>query len=384
MASVYKRGTKDRPNYYVRFKDIDGKWKGKPTGQPTKKLAEHYAAEVEARIARGIIGIPQPEEVQKAALTVGQLIERFQAECVGPKVRKLDGYRELRRTTYNSRIRPYPFSTLAAQKVRPVDIENFRDALRAKGYKPGTVNATLAIVKTVFHWALRHELITGRNPCSDVGKLAVEPLEERYTLDEVHRLLSLPNLPPSIAMALYTGMRFGELYGLRWADIDFKTGRIDVRHSYEGPTKSGKPRVVPIHRELAPILAAWQACCPQTVRGLVFPVSFVDMRDAKLRAAKESDSGRLVEMLRLHLRLAGCRADFTRPWHAFRHTFASLFLEQGGAQAALERILGHSTSGNQVTAGYVHVDLAYLARELDRMRLQPQPEARIIPLRATA
>ena len=94
--------------------------------------------------------------------------------------------------------------------------------------------------------------------------------------------------------------------------------------------------------------------------------------------------GRLVEMLRLHLRLAGCRADFTRPWHAFRHTFASLFLEQGGAQPALERIIGHSTSGNQVTAGYVHVDLAYLARELDRMRLQPQPEARIIPLRATA
>ena len=73
MASVYKRGTKDRPNYYVRFKDIDGKWKGKPTGQPTKKLAEHYAAEVEARIARGIIGIPQPEEVQKALSTVPQL-----------------------------------------------------------------------------------------------------------------------------------------------------------------------------------------------------------------------------------------------------------------------------------------------------------------------
>lgn len=384
MASVYNRGTKDRPNWYVSYKDSNGKRKCSPTGQPTKKLAEHYRAEVEARIARGIIGIPEPETKPQAVLTVGQLIERFQAECVGPKVRKLDGYRELRRTTYNSRIRPYPLSTLTAQNVRPVDIENFRDALRAKGYKPGTVNATLAIVKTIFHWALRQELITGRNPCSDVGKLAVEPLAERYTLDEVQRLLLLANLPPMVPTAIYTGMRCGELCGLRWEDIDFGAGRIDVRHSYEGPTKSGKPRVVPIHRELAPILIAWQVRCPQTAEGLVFPVTIVDLRDAKFRAAKDSDGGRLVEMLRLHLRLAGCRADFTRPWHAFRHTFASLFLEQGGAQPALERIIGHSTSGNQVTASYVHVDLAYLARELDRMRLQPQPEARIIPLRATA
>jgi len=384
MASVYNRGTKDRPNWYVSYKDSNGKRKCSPTGQPTKKLAEHYRAEVEARIARGIIGIPEPETKPQAVLTVGQLVERFLSEYHGPTVRKLDQYKEHFRSTHNGRIRSYPLASLPAQKVRPVDIENHLAALRAKGYQPGTINATKRKLSTVFHWAIRQEIITGQNPCTAVGRMPDPPKEQRYTLDEVQRLLLLANLPPMVPTAIYTGMRCGELCGLRWEDIDFGAGRIDVRHSYEGPTKSGKPRVVPLHRELAPILAAWQACCPQTAVGLVFPVPIVDMRDVKSPAAKDSDGGRLVEMLRLHLRLAGCRADFQRPWHAFRHTFASLFLEQGGAQPALERIIGHSTSGNQVTAGYVHVDLAYLARELDRMRLQPQPEARIIPLRATA
>ncbi len=384
MASVYNRGTKDRPNWYVSYKDSNGKRKCSPTGQPTKKLAEQYRAEVEARIARGIIGIPEPETKPQAVLTVGQLVERFLSEYHGPTVRKLDQYKQQIRSTYSGRIRSYPLASLPAQKVRSVDIENHLAALRAKGYQPGTINATKRKLATVFHWAIRQEIITGQNPCTAVAKMPDPPKEQRYTLDEVQRLLLLPNLPPMVPTAIYTGMRCGELCGLRWEDIDFRAGRIDVRHSYEGPTNSGKPRVVPIHRELAPILAAWQACCPQTAEGLVFPVSVVNMQDAKLRAANDNDSRRLAAMLRLHLRLAGCRADFTRPWHAFRHTFASLFLEQGGAQAALERILGHSTSGNQVTASYVHVDLAYLARELDRMRLQPQPEARIIPLRATA
>jgi hypothetical protein len=94
MASVYNRGTKDRPNWYVSYKDSNGKRKCSPTGQPTKKLAEHYRAEVEARIARGIIGIPEPETKPQAVLTVGQLIERFLSEYVGPKVRKLDQYKE--------------------------------------------------------------------------------------------------------------------------------------------------------------------------------------------------------------------------------------------------------------------------------------------------
>jgi hypothetical protein len=46
--------------------------------------------------------------------------------------------------------------------------------------------------------------------------------------------------------------------------------------------------------------------------------------------------------------------------------------------------MGHSTAGNKVTAGYIHTDVKTLARKLNQMTLKPQPEAQIIPLRATA
>ena len=380
MASIYNRGTKDRPNWYIRYRDIDGKWKGGPSGQPTKELARRYAAEVAARVKRNHIGIPEMEPARKVeSLTVRKLVERFLSEYHGPKVRDLDRYRAHRRSCCVSRIFPYPLAELPAQKVRPLDVERWRDGLRMKGYEHGTINATQRLLSVAYGWAIRQEIIEAPNPCAAAQKLPTQPCEERYTLDEVHRMLALPDFSTMAATALYTGMRRGELAGLRWHDIDYRAGRIEVRHSYTGPTKSGKSRTIPIHHELVPILRAWQTRCPLTDDGVVFPVRTT----GPWRAVKGSDA-KLNDELRGQLQRAGCRTDFKQPWHAFRHTFASLFCEQGGAQAALERILGHSTSGNQVTAGYVHVDVPFLARELGRMSLSPPFPAQIIPLRAQA
>lgn len=380
MASVYNRGTKDRPNWYVRYKDTDGKWKGAPTNQPTKELARQFAVQVAARVSRSIIGIPDPEPSRKAEeLTLRVMLERFLAEYNGPKVRNMERYRAHRRSCCTSRIFPYPLACLPAHTIRPLDVERWRDALRAKGYEAGTINATQRLLSVAYSWAIRQELIHVANPCAAAQKLPTQPSEERYTLDECQRMLTTTEFPLMAIMALYTGMRRGELGGLRWQDVDYRAGRIEVRRSYTGPTKSGKPRTIPIHRELLPLLRTWQACCPHTAEGVVFPTCTSN----KWRAIRECDA-HVNDALRHQLQHAGCRTDFKQPWHAFRHTFASLFCEHGGAQAALERILGHSTSGNKVTAGYVHVDVAFLARELDRMTLVPPAPAQIIPLRAQA
>lgn len=360
MVCVYNRGTKDRPNWWVKFKDEDGVWRRKATYQPSKEAAKRYAYEVAARIARGLVGIPERGDA-KPALTVSALFERFLREYHGPKVRKLDRYRSQRKYDYRARVLPYSIATMAADKVRLSDVETWRDALRQRGYMPQTINDAVTFMKLVFNWSLRRELIDCRNPCVGVGKLPVEFLQERYTLEQVQRLLALPTLPVSVPLALYTGLRRGELLALRWTDIDFESNRIHVSRSYAGPTKSGKPRIVPLHRELKPILERWRNDCP-AVQGLICPI----LVTGRYRAATVKDDHQ-VRALRAVLAKAGCPTDFVRPWHAFRHTFATHFLEQGGAQAALERILGHSTSGNQVTAIYLHVGFDFLARELGRM-----------------
>jgi integrase len=66
--------------------------------------------------------------------------------------------------------------------------------------------------------------------------------------DEGERVFAL------YATAIYTGMRAGEIAGLRWADVDFERRLITVQRSFEGPTKSGRIRHVPILNALLPIL----------------------------------------------------------------------------------------------------------------------------------
>ncbi len=378
MASVYKRGTKDRPNWWAKIKDSDGKWHSVATSQPTKEAAKRWAIAKQAEIENGKVGI-RPRAAQKPALTVRQLIERSLAEYHGPKVRKLTENRVQRRSDLTKRIIPYGLADLSAEKVRAVDIERWRDALRKAGYAHASINSTLARLSTIFAWAIRQEIITSQNPCDGVQRLPTKPRQDCYTLDEVHKLLSLPDLLPMIAMALYTGMRRGELLGLRWEDIDFRAGRIDVRRSYAGPTKTDQVRVVPLHRELAPILQAWREQCPQTAEGGVFPLVVRGVA----RMATRSDEATMSEV-RAQLARAGVRDGFVCPLHAMRHTFASLFMDQVDSQRALESIMGHSTAGNKVTANYVHTDIKTLANKLNGMTLKPKPEAQIIPLRAMA
>ena len=378
MASVYNRGTKDRPNWWAKIKDSDGKWHPVATSQPTKEAAKRWAIAKQAEIENSKVGI-RPRAAQKPALTVRQLIERSIAEYHGPKVRKLKQNQDQRRTDLAQRIAPYGLADLHAEKVRAGDIERWRDALRKDGYAHSTVNVTLARLSMIFAWAIRQEIITCRNPCEGVNQLPTKPRQDCYTLDEVHRLLSLPDVLPMIPMVLYTGIRRGELLGLRWEDIDFQAERIDVRRSYDGPTKTDQTRVIPLHRELAPILRAWREQCPKTPEAVVFPLVVCGVARMATRSPEIT-----TKELRAQLARAGVRNDFACPVHAMRHTFASLFMDQVDSQRALESILGHSTAGNKVTAGYIHTDVKTLARKLNQMTLKPQPEAQIIPLRATA
>lgn len=374
MGTVSNRGSKDRPLWYIRYLDSDGKRKQRPSHQPTKKDAARYLAEVEARVARREIGIPEPtpEETQRKTITVRGLAEKFLAEYNPPRLRNRKHYIELARASCNQRLFPYPIASMAAAAVKRRDVEALRDALRCTHYANKTINLTLQWLSRVFSWAIDAELLAGTNPVSRVERLQTEPSDEHYTREHVAALLSGDAPHPMIATALYTGMRKGELFGLTWACVRFDLGIIEVRKSFDGPPKNGKARTIPLHPELAPILRAWQSRCPPTAQGMVFPVQ----SRKGCRPAKRPDMGDL----RPILAAAGCPGDLDRPWHAMRHTFATFFCESGGAPDALMRIMGHSGGGNAITAGYIHVSMDYLARELGRLSLRPPAPTNIIPL----
>jgi integrase len=207
-------------------------------------------------------------------------------------------------------------------------------------------------------------------------------------------------------MAVYTGMRMGELFGLRWVDVNLETERIHVRRSYRTTPKSGKARTLPLNPKLAPILKAWNARCRTTAERFVFPAPLPEDRGKLSReqvvelrrqaaagaspaalgrsfgiswnAAKKIVDGRSfkdgqpgpAEMrdkdadLGFYTALAGAGCHRVR-FHDLRHTFASHFMMSGGGILTLQQLLGHHDV--KVTMKYAHLAPHFMASEAARV-----------------
>jgi integrase len=153
----------------------------------------------------------------------------------------------------------------------------------------------------------------------------------------------------------------GELWGLRWSDLDLDRGLLTVRRSYRTAPKSGKPRALPLHPALIPILRQWQEAspkwekeCPASQEGLVFPTATGHMRQ------KDRDYG-----FKDALTGAECHAV---GFHDLRHSMASHFMMAGGNILTLQKLLGHSSVA--VTMKYAHLAPDFMREEIGRLRFQ--------------
>lgn len=365
MGDVHNRGTRDQPMWYCRYIDLDGKRKHRPTHQPTKALAMRYVAEVEARVARGLAGILEPTapERQGKALTLRALAERFVVEA-NPPTKDPDRYRTWLRYTLGKHALP-ELGMLPIASLKPGQVEAFRDRKLAHGYKPATVNSMLKAVSVLFIWARKQGLHDGVNPTSGLRKTPPTGLMDYLSSDEVSKLLThtrehAPAVYPMIATAIYSGMRKGELFGLRWIDVLFDRSLLHVAHSYGKTPKSGKWRPVPLHPALAVILRDWQRLCPPGP--LVFPVVLERGQGQRMGTADDMMD------LEKFLLASGCHVP-VRPWHAMRHTFASHYAMAGGNLLALQKILGHSKF--EMTQIYSHLAPDYMAGEMARLSFGP-------------
>ena len=365
MGDVRNRGSKDHPMWYCRYIDVDGKRKHRPTHQPSKALAMRYLAEVEARVARGVVGIPEQAAAEHppSELTLSVLTERF-LSAPHSQVRNPERYRSwLRYTMYKHVLTDLGMRCLPAISVRQV--EALRDRKLADGYKSSTVNSMLRALSVVWRWASKQGLTSAKNPTAGLTKSPPAGLVDFLSQAEVVRLLSYAQqhasaVYPMLATAIYTGLRKGELFGLRWQDILFERNLIQVARSYSGAPKSGKWRPVPLHPALAPILRQWQQRCARELPEvpLVFPVTPVHGNYARMGTADD--------MLDLEglLKAAGCHVPL-RPWHALRHTFASHYVMSGGNILALSKTLGHSKL--ETTMIYAHLAPDFMAAEIARL-----------------
>lgn len=233
------------------------------------------------------------------------------------------------------------FSGRTLNEITPMLVEKFKKerretaTYRRQQRKPATVNRELGVLSKILSLAIDSGFLRN-NPCSRVRRLRQDSLRTRYLSDdEENRLIEavqkLPPLDSIVLIALNTGMRRGEILSLRWEDVDFFRGLINIPRS-----KSGRPRAIPINRELADELDRLKA--DRDLNPFVFPG---DRRGNHL--------GWLTRKWSHAVREAGI-PNFR--FHDLRHTFATRVAAGNTDPFTLASILGHSTI--QMSARYAH------------------------------
>jgi len=142
------------------------------------------------------------------------------------------------------------------------------------------------------------------------------------------------HLTPLVTLARHTGCRRGELFALRWRDVDLAGATITVK----GDTaKSGQTRVIPLNSDAVGVLRAWR---PTEAKGaaLVFANAeggaLTDVKTAFLRVLKAA-------------RIEGFR------FHDLRHDFASRLVQGGVDLNTVRELLGHADL--KMTLRYAHL-----------------------------
>lgn len=198
----------------------------------------------------------------------------------------------------------------------------------------------LVPLKAFFKWLTKENHIL-YNPASELELPRLHKRLPRHilTTDEVERILNQTTLHGDVGVrdralieTLYsTGMRRMEAANLKLYDVDMHNGSVMIRHG-----KGNKDRLIPIGERAC----AWISKYIEDVR----PGYVVEPDDGTLFLAEYGEplrKGRLTDIVRKHLDAAG----ITKPGscHLFRHTMATLMLENGADIRYIQAMLGHST-----------------------------------------
>jgi integrase len=360
--------------WYIRYVDVDGKRKQRASGQESKAGARKVLVQIEARVAQGLLGMSATvEEPGKPPedFTVAQLFERFLQEFSSPKIKDLRRYRyaaEKGAQRLLELIGEHPVATLTKRQL-----EQARDQLAIR-FKPNSIRSLFRPLCAAFSWALKEGLLT-TNLVKNLELPRAEQSLEHLSREEAAALLEAADglvrfantdlqkllwrsRRAALHLALRLGLRRGEIWGLRWQDLDLDAGRCTVARSYRAKPKSGKARHLPLPTELVEVLRDWKRDCPVTEEGLVCPQLFA----STWKMMGPSRDGGLRQMVRA----AGLRR-FTRGWHVLRHSFASLYISSGGSLAALQIFLGHASP--TTTQIYAHLSPSFLAEEMQRVKI---------------
>jgi integrase len=251
--------------------------------------------------------------------------------------------------------------------VSSFHIERIKKSLLDAGKTPRTIQHCLATFRQVWNHARRAGIVTGDSPTRTVKIPKFDNQRQRFlTDDECSRLLD--ELKKKSAetyfysvLSLDAGLRFSEVAGLQWQDIDLIRETILLRD-----TKSGRNRTVYMTERVKAIFSGLPKAGPDS---LVFPgkhgKQLTEIGDAFKKA---------VDDLKLNQGISDDRLKCV--FHSLRHTHASRLLEAGTDIYLVKTLLGHRNIAT--TERYLHVRADSLR---DAIRGMEKKSAEVIQLR---
>lgn len=242
--------------------------------------------------------------------------------------------------------------------------------------KPATVNSQVTMLKSALAKAVAWKVLTAHPIGADVKPLKADKTGRiRYlTPDEETRLRKalevrddgrrlrreqanawrrergyqeMPaenpdHLTTIVLLALNTGLRKGEVFNLRWSDVDLAGAQLTVQgegETREEGAKSGQTRYVPLNREALTVLTAWRGGERAIKTGYVFP--------------GRDDGERLDDVKKAWLPIVKAAKLQNFRFHDLRHTFASKLVMAGVDLNTVRELLGHADL--KMTLRYAHL-----------------------------
>lgn len=348
MPGTKRKGNGDSWYFEVTIgTDISGKpARYNKTFHGTEKQAEKALALFYAECESGSVS-------KENAMKVSDLCEIFKTEY-SERFLKVSAQRSV-----NTCIRSWIVPQLGLRKVAKIkrlDVQRFVNLMADKGLSPKTVKNYYSIFRTIMNFAVDMDIIP-QSPCSNIRlpKIKAPPVKY-YSGDEVKLFLkALDNLPADdtkfkaiMYIALFGGLRKGEILGLNWEDVDFESATVNIVRTrmtaphhgvYEdSPKTEESKRTVTLPAEVFGLLHGVKA------QQLELRLMLRDKYD-ECSAVFQGNLGGPLHPLALHRWLDRFVKDNDLPpitLHGLRHTHASMLAYMEADKMQISKRLGHS------------------------------------------
>mgnify|MGYP001273075349 CR=1 FL=1 len=237
-------------------------------------------------------------------------------------------------------------------EIRTQDVSRYKAELRTT-LSAGSSNRVIGLMKSIYNKAIAWGKYSGINPARGVKFYREEPRTRFLEKEEIAAVIDKCKEPlrSVVIVAVYTGMRRGEIINLKWHDIDIKRGVIHLYH-----TKNNESRDVPMNDVVRKVL----------IRQLKHPESPYVFTYLDGRPYRNADRQlrKILKALKIE--------DFR--FHDLRHTFASQLVMSGVDLNTTRELLGHKTMA--MTIRYSHLSQDHKKRAVEAL------SANLVPIRS--